>query len=304
VDNCGPAGEVRFAGPAPLDGALREAAELYTRSCQGTRFTVDAAGTGDAFARLCAGLVELAGGNRPATATDLEPCRRAGVEPVELRFASEGVAIVTDRENDSIECLSFADVYALLGAESTGFRRWDDATDLAADLGSETALPDMELSLVGPPRAGPLSTMLQELVLSVVASEAGVRAGLRADYDGLAETTAIVDALAASGSGLGWLPLSAVSARAARIKALPLQRDQGDDCVAPTAGTIADGTYPASRPLLLQTSGGQGAIRPVAGSFLDYLLADGYPDEPDPAGGYVPLQAVRLAETADLWTNT
>src|SRR5690606_24560157 len=48
------------------------------------------------------------------------------------------------------DCLSFEDLYALVGPESEGIGTWEDASPLAAELGSTTALPEGTLSITGP----------------------------------------------------------------------------------------------------------------------------------------------------------
>ena len=49
-----------------------------------------------------------------------------------------------------IECLTFADLYALMGPESDAVANWNDAEALAQQLGSTTDLPDAALSITAP----------------------------------------------------------------------------------------------------------------------------------------------------------
>ena len=57
-----------------------------------------------------------------------------GVEYTELQIAFDGLSVITSADNADMTCLSFLDIYALLGPESEGFDNWSDANDLAADL--------------------------------------------------------------------------------------------------------------------------------------------------------------------------
>ena len=57
--------------------------------------------------------------------------------------------MLTNPANE-VECLSFADLYALIGPESEGFENWSDAQALATELGSDTEFPDAPLDITGP----------------------------------------------------------------------------------------------------------------------------------------------------------
>lgn len=50
---------------------------------------------------------------------------------------------MTNSANDAVECLSFADPYALSGPESQGVNNWNDAETLAKDLGSTPTFPTL-----------------------------------------------------------------------------------------------------------------------------------------------------------------
>ena len=60
------------------------------------------------------------------------------------------MTVMTNPANTAVTCLSFADLYALIGPESTGFKKWSDAQALAKELGSNTTFPDADLTITGP----------------------------------------------------------------------------------------------------------------------------------------------------------
>jgi ABC-type phosphate transport system substrate-binding protein len=273
-------------------------------------FTVDSAGDEDGLALLCAGLVDVAGSTRSPTPAEAGACRQAGIDLVELRYASASLVVATSRDNDETGCLSFVDLYALLGGRSAGFSRWSDAADLASELGLDaTRYPDAELVVAGPSPAEPLSGLLRQVVLSDVAGDAGLPDSIRSDLDP-SDPDAIVDALAGSQASIGWLPFPTVSSNAGRVRAIPLSQRPGEECVRPTTETIADGTYPASVPLLLHA--GLDPDRPdrdlsATRSFVGFMLDDAYRASVTSEArfnGYVPLPPDQLDETVDRWANT
>jgi phosphate transport system substrate-binding protein len=294
------------AGSGVSELVLRRSAELFVESCRSASITVDAADEADGYSRLCAGLLDLAGVARAPTSAETGSCQQAGIDLVELPLASQSVVLATSRHNRGVGCLSFVDLYALLGGESTGFRRWSDAAELASSLGSDTSFPGDGLDLAGPVRAGPLSDLLHQLVLDGIAAERGVGPGMRSDFDGSEDPEVIVSLLASSEAGLGWLSLPTVNANAGRIKALLLSRGPGEECIRPAADSIADGSYPASRPITIQVGLGPGGASPIVRSFVAFLLGNGYQRDVagDPLTGYLPLPPERLDVTADLWAAT
>ena len=62
-------------------------------------------------------------------------------------------------------CLSFADIYAQVGPESTGFDNWTDGQEIATALGSTTTFPDLPLSITAPGEESGTFDSFVELVL-------------------------------------------------------------------------------------------------------------------------------------------
>ncbi len=115
-------------------------------------------GTGAGFSDFfCVDSGDIADASRPIRADDPSNdedeeatiCANNGVEFVELKVGYDGIAVITDIANP-IECLTFADLYALMGPESDAVANWNDAEALAQQLGSTTDLPDAALSITAP----------------------------------------------------------------------------------------------------------------------------------------------------------
>ena len=77
--------------------------------------------------------------------------------------------------------------------------------------------------------------------------------------------------------------------------------DNGDGCVAPTAETIADGSYPFSRTLYVYVSKTSLADNPAVKSYVDlYLSEDGLRKVAE--AGYVALGDDVIAKTQETWS--
>ena len=88
---------------------------------------VDGPGTGDGFELFCAGETDISDASRPINEEEVAACEDAGIEFIELEVGIDGLSVLTNPANDDVECLSFADLYALIGPESEGFDNWSDA---------------------------------------------------------------------------------------------------------------------------------------------------------------------------------
>ena len=75
-------------------------------------------------------------------------------------------------DNDAVECLNFADLYALIGPEE-GVGTWAEGSAIAGELGPSTELPDAELVLTGPGTESGTYDSFVELALEGYAEERG-----------------------------------------------------------------------------------------------------------------------------------
>ena len=83
-----------------------------------------------------------------------------------------------------------------------------------------------------------------------------------------------------------------------RMKAIEI--DKGDGCVAPTADTIADGSYPLSRSLFIYVNKASLADNPAVGSYVSLYLSDEGIAQVTEAG-YVSIPADRLETSRSTW---
>ena len=80
-----------------------------------------------------------------------------------------------------------------------------------------------------------------------------------------------------------------------------MQVDGGSGCVAPSAETIADASYPLSRSLYLYVNKAKLAENPAVKAFVDYYLSDNGLVTGVTEAGYVQLPADRVEATRSAW---
>jgi phosphate transport system substrate-binding protein len=290
------AGDIAISGSSTVAPISAIVADEFNFLGSTAQVTIDDPGTGDGFALFCEGAIDIQDASRPIKEEEAQQCAEAGIEFVELEIAFDGIAVLTSVENDAVECLTFADLYALVGPEAEGVDNWDDAEALAHDLGSTTDLPDAPLEVTAPGVESGTYDAFVELALSEIADVTE----LRSDYSSQADDNSIIAGVEGSDSSLGFVGFAFAAGAGEDVKAVEI--DDGDGCVAPTAETIADGTYPVARSLYIYVSLDRVAENPVVGEYVDFYLSDTLAVLVEEAG-YVPLPEERLAATRAAWAS-
>lgn len=289
--------QVDVSGSSTVEPISTRVAELYEDTGAAAVVNVDGPGTGDGFQLFCDGQTDVSDASRPIEDEEVEACEANGVEFIELKIAFDGIAILTNPESD-LDCLTFADLYALVGPEAEGFDTWADAGDLAAELGSTTRYPDGALQVVGPGEESGTYDSFVELVLGDLAEER-VAAGAiteaeaettRPDYQSSSDDNTIIQGVEGGTTAIGWVGYAFAQEAGEGVRQVGV--DGGDGCVEPSATTIADGSYPISRPLFLYVSTASLDENPAVAGYVEFYLGDGLRAVEEV--GYVPLPADQL----------
>lgn len=262
--------------------------------------TVDDPGTGDGFVEFCKGNADIADASRTIKDEEKAECDAAGIEFVELKIGFDGLTVMTNPNNDAVECVNFADLYALISPEAQGFAKWSDGQALATELGSTTELPDQTLDLTGPGKESGTYDSFIEIALKGYAEERGQDPkASRTDYSASADDNTILTNVEASDYSLGWVGFSYADQAGDDVKILDVAKEPGGDCVTPDAETIASGDYPLSRSLYIYVNKAKAAENDAVSAYVDFYLSDlaGFVEAAD----YVALPDDQADETKATW---
>lgn len=295
----GQVGTIEVSGSSTVEPITALVQEAFGAANPSVGISVEGPGTGDGFARFCAGETAVSDASRPIMDAEAETCAAAGIEYVELMVAFDGISVLTSPENTEIGCLDYQDLYALLGPESEGFENWSDANGLASELGAGHApYPDATLVVTAPGEESGTFDSFVELVIDGIAKERGAEESTRADYSPEANDNVIVNNLSSNPTSLGWVGFAFFVENSNVVKAIDI--DGGDGCVTPSVETIADGTYTLSRPLFIYVKTNDLGADLALVKFIDYYLSDAGIANVS-AAGYVELSADLLATTRSTW---
>lgn len=296
-------GSITISGSSTVQPLSTAVQELFNVGSPGVAISVDGPGTGDGFALFCAGETDIADASRAIRPEgEADVCAQNGVEYIELKVALDGLSVITSAANADLACLSFDDLYALVGPESIGFTTWAQAQPIATELGSATTFPDAPLTITGPGEESGTYDFFVEAAIEPIAEARGQEGFTRPDYQASANDLTIVEGVAGTPENpttLGWVGYAFVEENLDRIK--PVEVDGGAGCVAPTDDTISDGSYPISRPLFIYVNTTRAAEKPELSAFVDYYLTPGVMEAILQTVPYVGLSDEETQAAAAAW---
>jgi phosphate transport system substrate-binding protein len=263
-------GAVRIDGSSTVYPVTEAVAEEFQIENRGVRVTVGISGTGGGFKKFCAGETDISDASRPIKQSERELCAEAGIDPIEVTVAYDGLAIMVNPENDFAACMTVAELKKIWEPGST-VTTW-------ADVRSEW--PAEEIVLYGP---GTDSGTFDYFTEAIVGEEDASRPDFTASED----DNVLVQGIAGDKYALGYFGYAYYAENTDKLKLVAV--DGGDGCVEPTPETVQNGTYtPLSRPLYVYLK--QDALqRPEVAAFVEYYLTQA--GTLVPQVGYVALDA-------------
>lgn len=270
--------------PVRVDGSstvylvsMAVAEELGRR--QGLTAHVEESGTTGGFRKFCRGAIDVTGASRPIQRDEIDACKAAGVDFIELPIGYDGLAVVVNVRNEWVDRLTVAELRTMWAPEATNkVTSWHQIRD---------SFPDRPLHLFG---AGGDSGTFDYFTQAIV----GTQRASRTDYTGSEDDTVLVNGVAADDTALGYFGLAYVSHNTSELKLVPI--DGGAGPIAPSKQTVANGSYqPLSRPLFIYVSAAA-VRRPEVDRFVSFYLSAAH--ELAAEVGYValPTNAGQLAQ--------
>jgi phosphate transport system substrate-binding protein len=247
-------GTIKIDGSSTVAPLSTAAAELFQQENPGVRVTVGTSGTGGGFEKFCAGETDISDASRPIKPDEEVPvCKKNGVKFEEIQVANDGLAVVTNKENDWANCLTVDQLKKI----------WDKGSNVNSWNQVDPKFPDEQMELFG---AGTDSGTFDYFTEAINGEEGQSRS----DYNATEDDNVTVRGVSGSKGALGYFGLSYYEQNQDQLKAL--QVDGGDGCVAPDQQTVQNGDYkPLSRPLFIYPSD-KALRRPEVKAFVEFYL--------------------------------
>jgi phosphate transport system substrate-binding protein len=232
---------IRIDGSSTVFPITEAIAEEFQRAHQGrVNVTVGVSGTGGGFQKFCNGETDISDASRPIRSAEMDACKKAGVEYIELPVAYDGLAIVVNPKNTWASTITVDELKRLWSPEAqSNVMRWNQV---------RPSWPDREIRLFG---AGVDSGTYDYFTEAIVGKEGASRG----DFTSSEDDNVLVQGIANDELALGFLPLAYVEQNKSRLKLVPVEdgkSDNGNGPILPSEQTVRDGTYqPLSRPLFI-----------------------------------------------------
>ena len=247
-------GRIEVDGSSTVGPFVTAGAEEFQAQNNGVQVTVGISGTGGGFERFCAGETDISDASRPIKEDEEVPiCQDNGIDYTELQIANDGIAVVTNKENDWATCLT-VDQLSKIWEPGSQVDSWKDV---------DPSFPDEKLTLAGPGTDSGTFDFFTDQIN-------GEEGASRTDYQATEDDNVIVKSVEGDKGGLGYFGLSYYEQNQENLN--DVQVDGGSGCVTPSNETVQDGSYtPLSRPLFIYVKN-ESLAKPEVKAFVQYLL--------------------------------
>ncbi|HEY9601988.1 MAG TPA: PstS family phosphate ABC transporter substrate-binding protein, partial [Allocoleopsis sp.] len=217
----------------PITEAVAEDFQKQTRGA--AKVTVGISGTGGGFKKFCAGETDISDASRPILAAEMEKCKAAGIEYIELPVAYDALTVVVNPQNNWVSSITVAELKKIWGPAAQGkVTNWNQVRQ---------GFPDAPLKLFGPGADSGTFDYFTEAVN-------GKAKASRTDYTPSEDDNILVQGVSRDKNALGYFGVAYYEANKSKLKAVAI--DGGKGPVLPSLKTVQDATYqPLSRPLFI-----------------------------------------------------
>ncbi len=254
------AGVIKAAGSSTLTALLNLWAEEFRRIHPRVDLEITGGGSSAAMRPLLAGTSDIAPMSRQLNVSETASFKeRWGYEPLQLTVALDAVAVYVNKDNP----LRSLDLRQLDAIYSIAPKRGGATPRVWSDLGVKGPLADKAINLHGPRRAHGIHSVFREMVM--------LDAGYRIEMQAEPVSSAIVQA---PGSDDAAIAFASRFFSSQRTRQLAISPEPGKPAIAPTAASIANGSYPLARRLYLYVNRGPGRqLEPQVMEFLYYVCS-------------------------------
>lgn len=256
---CAHAQTIRIEGSSAGLTISQTAAAEFRRNHKDVGLTVGVSGSSGALGKFCRDELDLAHTARPILKAEIEACRKADIEFIELPLAFDAVTVVVNPKNSFVRSLTVDDLRAMWEESAQGkVRRWNQVNP---------RFPDAPLKVLAPDAQFDGSNYFLAAVLKPGQSP-------RRDYMGSVDDNVLIQGVARDVNTVSYLPIATYLENRAKLRAVPIAAGAGAQAVAPSPENIANGQYrPLARPIFLYVNARSLARAEVA-AFAGFYAAN------------------------------
>ena len=252
---------VKIDGSSTVYPVTEAVAEEFQKAKKNVmKVTVGISGTGGGFKKFCRAETDISDASRPILKKEMEDCRKAGVEYIELPVAFDALTVVVNPQNDFVKQLTVAELKKMWEPAAQGkVKSWKDVNP---------SFPDVALKLFGPGSDSGTFDYFTEAVN-------GKSKSSRGDYTASEDDNVLVQGVSRDKGAIGYFGFAYYVENQKKLKAVPIVAKDGAPAVAPSMEAVLKGTYqPLARPIFIYVNKKSLAKAEVK-EFVDFYLTHG-----------------------------
>ena len=252
---------VKVDGSSTVYPITEAVAEDFQKSKKNSvRVTVGISGTGGGFKKFCRGETDVSNASRPITKKEMEDCKAAGIEYLEMPVAYDALTVVINPKNTWAKTLTVAELKAIWEPAAQGkITNWKQVNP---------AFPDRPIKLYGP---GADSGSFEYFTEAIN----GKSKSTRGDFTASEDDNVLVQGVSRDVGGLGYFGYAYYTENKDKLSAVALVAASGKPAVVPSVDTVVNGSYqPLARPIFIYLSA-KSAAKPEVKEFVEYYMKNG-----------------------------
>ena len=249
---------VKIDGSSTVYPITEAVAEEFQKSKKNSiRVTVGISGTGGGFKKFCRNEIDISNASRPILKKEIDDCKTAGIEYIELPVAYDALTVVVNPKNDWIKSMTVAELKTIWEPGAQGkITTWKQVNP---------AWPDRAIKLFG---AGADSGTFDYFTEAIN----GKSKSSRGDFTASEDDNVLVQGVSRDVGGLGFFGYAYYEENRDKLKAVPIVAAEGKPAVAPSNATVIDGSYqPLARPIFIYINA-KSADKPEVKEFVEFYM--------------------------------
>jgi len=249
---------VKIDGSSTVFPITEAMAEDFQKSKKGkVKVTVGISGTGGGFKKFCRGETDISDASRPILKKEMDDCRAAGVQYIELPVAYDALTVVIHPDNKWAQTLTVAELRKMWEPGAQGkIKTWKQVNP---------AWPDEPLKLFG---AGADSGTFDYFTEAIN----GKAKSSRGDFTASEDDNVLVQGVSRDPHALGFFGFSYYLENQDKLKAVGIVAKEGGKPVVPSFDSVVNGTYqPLARPIFIYVNA-KALERPEVKEFVEFYM--------------------------------
>jgi len=248
---------IKIDGSSTVYPITEAVAEDFQKESK-VKVTVGESGTGGGFKKFCRGETDISDASRPIKQKEMDECKAAGIQYIELPIAYDALTVVVNAKNDWVKSLTVAELNQI----------WKSGSSIKTWKQLNSAYPDEKMALFGPGTASGTFDYFTEAINGKAQSS-------RSDYTPSEDDNVLVQGVSSNKGALGYFGYAYYEENKEKLRAIPIALKTGAPAVMPSPEAVMNGSYqPLARPLFIYVNATAAAFKPEVKAFVNFYLAN------------------------------